>query len=219
MPGSKPCGVGCTCGHHPQGKLPPEQQQQKNRERDAARDRRPDNLRRYWAKPEAHRAERRQRRASDRVHALDIERRSADKNREKRNARARGEVNTRKRLRDTHGMAPDDWATMFAAQDGRCCYCERPLPEDGKQVHVDHDHSCTCGPKRSCLHCHRGLACQNCNFVVGNAGDDPDRLIVIATNLRRLKAEARERINTKPVQGELPIDIKRAARRREERTA
>lgn len=216
MPGRRPCEVGCTCGHHPQGKLPTEQQQQKNRERDAARDRRADNLRRYWANPEAHRAERRRRREDDRPHALEIERRSAEKNRERRNARARGEVNARKRLRDTHGMAPDDWAAMFVSQDGRCCYCERPLPEDGKQVHVDHDHSCTCGPKQSCLHCRRGLACQNCNFVVGNAGDDPDRLEVIAVNLRRLKSAARERINAKPVQAELPIDIKRAARRREE---
>jgi Recombination endonuclease VII len=210
--------VGCTCGHHPQGKLPPEEQRQKALKRDAARDRRTYNLRRYWADPEAHRAERLHRRAADPVHALEIERRSREKTRANRNARARGEVNVRKRLRDTHGMTPEDWARMYAAQGGRCCYCERPLPEDGKQVHIDHDHTCTCGPSRTCQHCRRGLACQNCNFVVGNANDDPNRLEVIAANLRRLATEARTRINTKPVQAEL-FDINQAASRQSKESA
>ena len=95
---------------------------------------------------------------------------------------------------------------MLDSQQGRCCYCERPLPDNPKLVHLDHDHSCTCGPKKSCPSCQRGLACQACNNAVGAGGDDPDRLERIAANLRRLKAEARERINGQPVQGEL-IDI------------
>lgn len=111
-------------------------------------------------------------------------------------------------LKFVHGISTEVLAAMWEAQGGRCCYCERPLPPaDSRQVHVDHDHSRTCGPKRSCRHCQRGLACQNRNFVVGNAGDDPDRLEVIAANLRRLRDEARDRIARKPVQGEL-IEIR-----------
>ena len=214
MPGRKPCEVGCRCAKHPEGKLPPEEQKQKARERDAARDRREYNAEYYRADPEARRAYARERRASDPARAQEIDRRSKDKNRDKKRAKDRADSPT-KRLRSVHGMTLDDVARMIEAQDGRCCYCERPLPADSKQVHIDHDHSCTCGPTRTCQHCRRGLACQNCNFVVGNAGDDPDRLEVIAANLRRLKAEASGRINTKPVQAEL-FDINEAVRRREE---
>jgi Recombination endonuclease VII len=83
-------------------------------------------------------------------------------------------------------MTPEDWDAMWTAQGGRCCYCEDLLPIDRQQVHIDHDHTC-CPPKRSCAACRRGLACQNCNFVVGNALEDPERLERIAKNLRRLK--------------------------------
>lgn len=62
----------------------------------------------------------------------------------------------------------------------------------------------------------RGLACESCNTVIGKTAEDWERMERIAANGRRLQAEARSRINVKPVQGELPIDIKRAARRREE---
>lgn len=89
-------------------------------------------------------------------------------------------------LKTIHGMTPEEWDGMWAAQDGRCCYCEDALPVSRRQVHVDHDHRC-CPPKRSCSRCRRGLTCQNCNFVVGNGLDDPDRLETIARNLRKLK--------------------------------
>jgi hypothetical protein len=131
-----------------------------------------------------------------------------------RNPRSKEEIR-RQHLAFRHGMTPDDYQTMWDDQDGRCCYCERPLPEEQRQVHIDHDHSCTCGPKNTCAACRRGLACETCNRLIGRVEEDWERLQRIATNLRRLKTEARERINTKPVQGELPIDIKRAARRRE----
>jgi hypothetical protein len=112
------------------------------------------------------------------------------------------------RIRSVHGLSPERWMELYEAQDGRCCYCERPLPGDEPGdgtglIHIDHDHSCTCGPKKSCEACRRGLACRWCNTVVGNADDDPDRLERIAANLRHLKAEASERISRKPVQGQL----------------
>jgi Recombination endonuclease VII/NUMOD3 motif len=132
-----------------------------------------------------------------------------------RNPRSKEEVR-RQHLAHRHGLTPDGYQAMWDAQDGRCCYCERPLPEDTKKVHIDHDHSCTCGPKNTCASCRRGLACDTCNQIIGKADEDFARLERIAVNGRRLKVAAQARINTKPVQGELPIDIKRAARRREE---
>jgi hypothetical protein len=165
MPGPKKCEVGCTCVHHPGGKLGPAERRERDRERDRNRVRPYD--------PEKHR---------------------------------------RDRLRGIHGISPEIFAGMWDAQGGRCCYCERPLPENPKLVHIDHDHSCTCGPKRSCRQCQRGLSCQGCNHVVGAGGEDPERLERIAANLRRLKAVARERINAKPVQAELiSLDLLRSA--------
>lgn len=103
-----------------------------------------------------------------------------------------------------HGLRAADWARIYAEQGGRCCYCRRFLsPEGGPETAVDHDHACTCGPKRSCSACRRGIACASCNKIIGLAFEDPERLETIAASLRVLAAEARERISGKPVQGEL----------------
>lgn len=166
MPGPKKCEVGCTCGHHPEGKLSQAGRIERDRERERSR------VRTY--NPAVHR---------------------------------------RNTLKGRHGISPEIFAAMWDSQGGRCCYCERPLPENSKLVHIDHDHSCTCGSKKSCRHCQRGLSCQGCNSAVGTCGDDPDRLERIAANLRRLKAEAAERISGKPLQAELiSIEEVRSAR-------
>ncbi len=72
-----------------------------------------------------------------------------------------------------HGLRPEDWASLWAVQDGRCYLCGADLVE-GK-VHVDHDHSC-CPQGKSCGICRRGLACGTCNQSIALAGDDPARL-------------------------------------------
>lgn len=114
-------------------------------------------------------------------------------------------------LRRRHdGMTPGDWQAMWDAQGGRCYLCADPL--DGLRAVIEHDHDC-CPQNKSCARCRRGLACGNCNSLVGFAGDDPGRLERIASNFKAAAAAARERI-AEPA--ELPIDIKRAARRREE---
>lgn len=107
-----------------------------------------------------------------------------------------------------HGLRPADWARLFAEQDGRCCYCRRPLnPDGGRETAVDHDHSCSCGPRKSCDACRRGIACAACNKIIGLAYEDPGRLEAIAASLRVLAAEARERITGKPAEGELPLNV------------
>jgi Recombination endonuclease VII len=186
---------------------------------------------RYAANPEKarkrNRENQRKRRANDpdgsiRAHERDALRawqqanpeRVAENNRRWREANPEKfkEGQARKHRRGRHGLDPVKFAQLLAAQDGRCCFCQRPLQG---RIDVDHDHSCTCGPDRSCDACRRGLACHTCNAAIGLLGDDPDRMELAAANLRRLTAEARLRINGKPVQAEL-FEIEKAARRREE---
>jgi len=89
-----------------------------------------------------------------------------------------------------HGLSPGDWAEMWQAQDGRCYLCGDGMDKD--KAHVEHDHSC-CGEKRSCRICRRGLACPECNHVLGYAHDDPMRLRRIADAIEAANAGVSER--------------------------
>lgn len=52
----------------------------------------------------------------------------------------------------------------------------------------------------SCAYCRRGLACGQCNTLIGMAGDDAERLVRIARNLGAAVAATRARITGKPQQ-------------------
>lgn len=83
-------------------------------------------------------------------------------------------------------------------EQGGCCYlCEKPVPLE--DVHLEHDHRC-CPRLSFCAFCIRGVSCAQCNHVVGFAEDDPDRLELIARNLRAKLAEVDVRIAAVPVQ-------------------
>jgi len=107
------------------------------------------------------------------------------------------------RLRRFHGMSPEDWAELWAAQQGLCYLCEEPMTPD--VAHLDHDHSC-CPPSRSCRTCRRGLTHRACNHTAGAAGDDPGKLARIAKNLRVAKRDAAERIAAKPGQPAMVVE-------------
>jgi hypothetical protein len=99
------------------------------------------------------------------------------------------EENRRINLRRRHGLSDAIWAAMWEAQQGRCYLCTRDMDPD--DAHVEHWHGCGGGhdPENSCAACRRGLACQGCNHIIGLAGDDPDRLVLIATHLRAANAD------------------------------
>jgi len=103
--------------------------------------------------------------------------------------RSNGSKVRQKVLEGSHGRdITADWAVMWDAQQGRCYLCERDMDPD--DAHVEHWHGCAAhGPKKSCRHCRRGLAHQNCNLVVGHAADDPSLLRIIAGNLERANAD------------------------------
>jgi len=97
------------------------------------------------------------------------------------------------RLKSHHGMRPEDWDALWAAQDGRCYLCGGELnPGPGRHVHIEHDHSC-CPLFRSCRICRRGLACKRCNSAIGLADDDPARLRRMADALEAAQLAVEQR--------------------------
>jgi hypothetical protein len=96
-----------------------------------------------------------------------------------------------------HSLWADEWASLWAAQDGRCYLCGEEMIRE--KARVDHDHSC-CPRDRSCPACRRGLCHDACNKSIGLAGDDPDRLEHMAAALRVAKAAAAARIAALPEQ-------------------
>jgi len=79
-----------------------------------------------------------------------------------------------------HGMTVEQRNEIAIAQGG-CRICGHPEPSAKGWV-VDHDHECCPGGK-SCPKCRRGIICQWCNTVLGNAFDRPEILRAAAAYL------------------------------------
>jgi hypothetical protein len=114
---------------------------------------------------------------------------------------ARPPARPRRPNQNRHG-GDAEWARMWGEQHGRCYLCLRPLPEDRKGIHVDHDHSCCDpGPKGrntdSCQHCRRGLTHERCNQIWGLANEDAELLRIMACEGERVQNETRLRIATR----------------------
>lgn len=73
------------------------------------------------------------------------------------------------RLKAYFKITQQDYDLMVEAQSGKCAICGS-LPEKGKVLHIDHDHSC-CPIRPTCGKCIRKLLCQNCNHGLGKFGD------------------------------------------------
>jgi hypothetical protein len=71
-----------------------------------------------------------------------------------------------------HGVEPDEFEALKAAQGGGCAICGR----DDESLKVDHCHA------RSVV---RGLLCDRCNRGIGYFADDPARLIAAAAYVQR----------------------------------
>lgn len=77
-------------------------------------------------------------------------------------------------LAEEYGIDTEDWARMYEAQAGLCPGCKRKLTFDRK-THVDHCHV----TKRV-----RGLLCNDCNLLLGNADDNVETLLNLVEYLR-----------------------------------
>lgn len=205
----KPCKPGCVCHRHsqPSVKCPDDctcgrHLGQPKRTRDDRRAQVRESVRRH-------------REANPDSNAATVQR-WRDAHPEEARERQRGAKGTQYRLKHLYDMTPERWAQMLAEQDNCCYLCSEPLDLDTpRKIHVDHDHSCCRGVK-SCGKCVRGIACEPCNRGIGAFGDDPERMRRVAERLEAAIAKVAANRAVKPVQGEFPIDIKRAARRREE---
>ena len=109
-------------------------------------------------------------------------------------------VRERARAKDRrarHGTGIHEWiAENLAVQAGDCYLCATPL---GDRLVIDHDHTC-CPDGSSCPACRRGVACDRCNRLIGQVGDDPELLRRIASALEAVLEPTRRRIAAKPVQ-------------------
>ncbi len=80
-------------------------------------------------------------------------------------------------LSKTYGLSMDDYSNMKEEQDHKCLICKQPNDEDmhyGKFV-VDHCH------KTGKV---RGLLCNKCNLMLGNARDE---ITILEEGIRYLK--------------------------------
>jgi len=82
----------------------------------------------------------------------------------------------------THGMTPWGLHALYLRQGGCCYLCGDLLGLDLDGADIDHDHAC-CPTSGSCGRCVRGIACWECNRLIGFGHDDPARIRRAADNL------------------------------------
>lgn len=70
-----------------------------------------------------------------------------------------------------YDLAPGEFEVMVVRSGGICAICEQ-VPAGS--LHVDHNHETGAV---------RALICSKCNFLLGNADEDPDRLLAAAAYL------------------------------------
>ena len=91
--------------------------------------------------------------------------------------RARSRVtNRRATLKRYHGVTPEDYDRMYAAQNGVCAICGSASLQNGRSnLDIDHCH------KTNVI---RGLLCQRCNRAIGLFGDNADTMLRAVEYLR-----------------------------------
>lgn len=77
----------------------------------------------------------------------------------------------------------EQYRAMLAAQNGCCAICKEPPRDGGRELAVDHDHSC-CPSQESCGKCVRALLCGPCNAALGLMRDSADLLLEAAAYLK-----------------------------------
>lgn len=70
-------------------------------------------------------------------------------------------ANHEKRVQETYGLKPGEYAKLYELQGGHCALCQRATGASRK-LSVDHDHATGLV---------RGLLCRPCNTLLGHARD------------------------------------------------
>lgn len=95
----------------------------------------------------------------------------------------RAQISRRHALKKRYSMTLEKYDGLLASQGGTCALCSATHSKSGRKLTVDHDHNCC--PEESCGMCVRGLLCEQCNSMLGQGQDDPDRLLAGAFYLLR----------------------------------
>jgi hypothetical protein len=98
---------------------------------------------------------------------------------EKKRERSRRAAH-RYRLKKKYGMTKEEWDRILKSQNFCCAICKSETSGTKRTWHVDHCH------KTGKV---RGLLCQRCNHLVGNAQDNIQLLMEAAMYLARSMAE------------------------------
>lgn len=83
------------------------------------------------------------------------------------------------RVQRVYGLAPEDFAGMVRAQEGRCAVCGES-PE--RSLHIDHDHDTGAV---------RGLLCNSCNLALGFLKDSPAVVERMLAYIRQHKVQVK----------------------------
>ena len=87
----------------------------------------------------------------------------------------KGRAVKRRSVLKTICWTPEEWDKAYTEQGGVCAICGQ-VSTDGRKLSADHDHK----KKKA-----RGLLCNECNFMLGKARDNPDILEAGADYLRK----------------------------------
>lgn len=86
-----------------------------------------------------------------------------------------------------HGVTVDWFQLQLSIQGDACAICHGG-EGNGKNLAIDHDHSC-CPGQFSCGECVRGILCRKCNTAIGLMGDDYATLASAAHYVNRRRRE------------------------------
>jgi len=91
-------------------------------------------------------------------------------------------------LQQHYGISIEEYTKMLDKNSGGCYICGRTKKENsGKNLSVDHDHSCCNKEKGSCGKCVRGLLCDKCNRAIGLLDDNYNSAINLANYLKNTR--------------------------------
>lgn len=80
-------------------------------------------------------------------------------------------------------MSSEQYQRLLEEQNHACAICGK-VNANGRDLYVDHDHSCCFGNK-SCGECIRGLLCHKCNAAIGLFNDSAESLNKAAEYIKK----------------------------------
>jgi len=86
------------------------------------------------------------------------------------------EYQKRRVFRIKYGITLEERDAIFLAQGSKCAICQVSENPHTRQWHTDHCHA---------TNTVRGVLCHNCNLMLGQAKDDPERLRAAIAYLER----------------------------------